>query len=213
MNCCYQHYEDRESWLAGRTGIGASEAAAVCGISKWQTPIGLWELKTGRKKAKDMSKNESVAFGVRAEPHLRGLFMAEHPQYELDYRAFDILYQEDRPWLTATLDGELVDKATGECGILEIKTAQCSSKEDWAVWKDRIPTHYYTQINHQFLATGAEFAYLFALLTGLDGNSSVRTYYFTADDCADDMAWLLNKEEAFWKHVQDGTMPPAVLKL
>lgn len=208
----YNHYEDRESWLAGRSGIGASEAAAVCGLSKWQTPIGLWELKTGKKKAKDLSGNEAVAFGVRAEPHLRGLFMAEHPEYTLAYHAYDILYQDYRPWLTATLDGELYD-ADGNFGILEIKTAQCSSKADWEAWRDRIPTHYYTQINHQFLATGAKFAYLFALLTGLDGDSSVRTYYFTAENCAGDMAWLLNKETKFWQYVQADKMPPAVLKI
>lgn len=208
----YLHFEDRETWLAGRVGLGASDAAAVCGLSKWQTPLGLWEIKTGRKKAKDLSGNAAVSFGVRAEPHLRGLFLAEHPEYQLEYHPFDILYQEERPWLTATLDGELITE-TGEHGVLEIKTAQCSSKEDWAEWRDRTPTHYYTQICHQFLATGYSFAFLFALLTGLDGSSSLRTYYFTAESCADDMAWLLDKEEAFWKRVQAGTMPPAVLKI
>lgn len=111
----YLHFEDRESWLSGRVGLGASDAAAVCGLSKWQTPLGLWEIKTGRKKAKDLSGNAAVSFGVRAEPHLRGLFLAEHPEYQLEYHPFDILYQEERPWLTATLDGELITE-TGEHG-------------------------------------------------------------------------------------------------
>ncbi|MCB1614397.1 MAG: YqaJ viral recombinase family protein, partial [Pseudomonadales bacterium] len=41
----------REDWLdVRRRGIGASEAAAACGISPYQSPLELWLIKTGRDK-------------------------------------------------------------------------------------------------------------------------------------------------------------------
>jgi hypothetical protein len=57
------------------------------------------------------------------EPAIRDFFMAQYPGYELYYGAYDILYQSDRPWLFATLDGELTETDTGRKGILEIKTS------------------------------------------------------------------------------------------
>ena len=47
-----KHFEDRESWLEGRQelGIGGSDAAAVCGLSPWTSPVELWKIKTGQKK-------------------------------------------------------------------------------------------------------------------------------------------------------------------
>ena len=49
-----KHFEDRESWLEGRQelGIGGSDAAAVCGLSPWTSPVELWKIKTGQKKPK-----------------------------------------------------------------------------------------------------------------------------------------------------------------
>ena len=37
----------REEWLALRKqGIGGSDAAAACGLSRWKSPLGLWLEKT-----------------------------------------------------------------------------------------------------------------------------------------------------------------------
>ena len=66
---------NREDWLKARQnqGIGGSEAGTVLGLNKYQTNVDLWELKTGRKEAPDLSDNEAVMFGKRAEEHLREL--------------------------------------------------------------------------------------------------------------------------------------------
>ena len=110
MSLVREEFHDRESWLEGRQriGIGASEAAAVCGISSWMTPVELWKIKTGQKKPKDLSGNPAPERGHRLEPAVREIFAAQHPELTVDYHEFDILHQEERPWLFATLDGELL---------------------------------------------------------------------------------------------------------
>lgn len=214
MSLQREAHDSREDWLNHRSnGLGASEAAAVCGMSNWMTPTELWKLKTGKAKPKDLSGNKYVSFGQHAEEHLRALFMFQHPELSLDYHAYDFLFQDDKPWLRCTLDGELAETETGAKGILEIKTSSCGSKAEWAEWKDRIPDHYFTQICHQFLATGYEFAYLYAMLIGLSGDAELRTYFFLRSECQADMDYLLDKEIKFWKCVEQDKMPPAILRL
>ncbi len=204
----------REEWLQERKtrGIGASEAAAVIGESPWLTSMGLWKQKTGRGQAKDLSGNEAVARGRRMEPALREMFGALHPELAVEYHEYDMLYQSERPWLFATLDGELIDRESGQRGILEIKTAAPAGKAGWAEWADgRVKPAYYAQILHQMLATGYCFAYLFAALSDMQGNISLRTYEFYLEEHEADMQWLLGQEEVFWRCVQAGTLPPMVL--
>lgn len=129
MSLIRQHFEDRESWLEGRQelGIGGSDAAAVCGLSPWMSPVELWRVKTGQKKQKDISSSAVVERGVRMEPALRNLYAAMNPQMQVEHFPYDILAQSERPWLTATLDGDLTDE-NGRRGILEIKTGQLMKK-------------------------------------------------------------------------------------
>ena len=208
----YETHETREEWLAHRDGhIGASEAGAIIGVG-FMSKMDLWDLKIGRAKQKDLSANPAVAYGNRAEDALRSLFMAKHPELTLEYRPYDFVYQEERPWLRATLDGELTD-SDGYKGILEIKTCTCQSKADWEKWKNRVPDGYLCQLSHQFLATGYDFAYLFAELIGSDGNSVIRTYFFVRDEMQENMEYLLAEEEAFWHDVQTGRVPSAPLRI
>lgn len=201
--------------MAGRNaqGIGASEAAAVVGVSPWMTPMELWRLKVGAAQPKDLSGSPAVSRGVRMEPVLRDLYAAMHPHYTVDYHAYDILYQEDRPWLFATLDGEVTDD-TGRRGILEIKTSTPNGKIGWAKWDGQVPLPYWCQIQHQMLATGWDFVDLLASLENMDGDLSIRTYRFERTELTDDLAWLLEREEDFYKnHVLTGTPPAAILRM
>ena len=205
----------REDWLATRgMGIGASEAAAAVGMSPWQTPIELWQLKSGIIAPKDLSGNAAVEQGNRMEPIIRDFFMGMHlDEYALDYHPYDIIFQEERPWLFATLDGELTD-ATDRKGILEIKTATPNGKAGWDKWANgNLPQNYYIQTLHQMLATGYEFVRLFAALYSMNGDITLREYEIERDDDRDDMEWLLEQETEFWQKVQRGIMPAMPLIL
>ena len=212
MGIVYEHHETRDEWLSARGGhLGASEASAILGLG-FMSKMDLWKIKTGRAKTKDLSQNEAVSYGNRAEESLRQLFMAKHPELVLAYRPYDFVYQEERPWLRATLDGELADE-DGDQGILEIKTATLMSKADWQKWNNRVPDGYLCQVSHQLLATGFRFCYLFAELMGSDGNSSLRTYLFLRENMEDNMAYLLKEEEKFWRCVETDTIPTTPLRI
>lgn len=235
-------YPDRAAWLAGRSerGIGASEAAAVCGMSPWLSKNELWELKRGIRKAKDISDNAEVQRGVSMEGAVRDFFSALHPEYGIEHHPYDILYQEERPWLFSTLDGEItesgwkdppegtrhiyipaggepVEKPVGRVpfvrhGVLEIKTASPNGKDGWAAWERRVPDHYYCQVLHQLLATGYDFAILQAALWTRSGDIILREYRFDRSDCEEDMTWLLTQEKDFWESVQTGKRPGATIR-
>lgn len=205
---------DRERWLAMRgVGIGGSEAAAAIGMSPWQTPVELWKLKCGYTEPKDISGNAAVAQGVRMEPILRDFFMALNPQYRLEYHPYDLMYQSDREWLFATLDGELID-SEGRYGILEIKTGTPNGKVGWDKWANgQMPSNYYIQCCHQLLATGYSFVRLFACLYSMNGDMTIKTYEIERADVEEDLAWLSEQEADFWHKVETHTMPAMPLML
>ena len=205
----------REEWLAARMmqGIGASEAAAAVGMSPWMTPLDLWKLKTGQTGTKDLSGNDAVLLGVRMEPILRDFYIKEHTEYALDYHPFDILYREDRPWIFATLDGELTDK-DGRKGILEIKTGTPNGRAGWEAWSGgQMPKNYYCQTLHQLLATEYDFVRLFACLYSMDGTKTLKEYEIEREEVKEDLDWLLAEEKRFWGYVERREMPPMPLML
>lgn len=206
-----KHIESREEWLKERIhGIGGSQAAAVIGVSPWITNVQLWEQKKGITKAADISENKSVIFGTKAEKHLRELFTLRYTDFNVDYAPYDLHINDEYPFIFATLDGVLTDLETHKQGILEIKTANISHKNLWT--NEEIPQHYYTQILHQFIATGFEFAFVFALLyKDYTTDMQIKTYRFERAKCVDDMEYLKDKEIEFWASIESGIEPPLIL--
>ena len=203
---------NREEWLAARQiqGIGASEAAAIVGLSPWMSKNELWYIKTGKKIAKDLSGNAAVEQGIRMEGAIRTVFAARHPEFQVEHHAYDILYQTERPWLFATLDGEITESfadSSVKKYPLEIKTSTPRGKADWDKWSDgKIPDNYYIQILHQMLATGWDGAYLTAFLYGKE-DITIREYEFWRKDCEADLNWLLKEETAFQESIVAGQKP------
>jgi putative phage-type endonuclease len=207
-------YPDRASWLAGRAerGVGASEAAAVCGMSKWMTKNELWEIHTGRRERKDISGKDYVGRGHLMEAAVRGFYAALHPEYGIEYHPYDILYQEERPWLFATLDGQITS-SDGRNGILEIKTSAPNSREAWREWDGQIPQAYYCQCIHQLLATGWDFVVLQPALWHMNGDITLKdAFVIERSEHEADLAWLLQQEEEFWESVQTGKRPGAPIR-
>lgn len=205
---------NRPDWLAARcSGIGGSDAGAVLGVNKYKTNVQLWEEKTGRIIPEDISDKPAVQFGKAAEPHIRGLFVIDHPEYEVDYHEFWIYHNPGAPYVFATLDGELTD-GEGRRGVLEIKTCTIRSKTQWDEWEDGVPQSYYVQLVHQLLATGWDFALLRAYIRYYrDGTLrvSVREYRIDRAEVEEDMQYLMEKEREFWHCVETNTRPALIL--
>ena len=103
--------QTRQEWLMHRNGgIGGSDAACVVGLNQYKSNVQLWEEKVGLSKAKDISNQAAVAFGIAAEPVIRDLFQVEHPEFEIEHHPFRMYAEENHKWLYATLDGELMRK-------------------------------------------------------------------------------------------------------
>ena len=205
--------KSREEWLQKRSeinGIGASECAAIVGLSPWKTASDLWNEKVGITKPKDLSDSEQVQKGIRVEPALRELFKANHPELKVYHEPYDILYQANRPWLFATLDGRIrrEDKTQG---ILEIKSSTPNGKEGWKKWDNQIPSNYFCQLLWQLLATGYDFAVLYAGLYSQDGSMTIREYEITREEVLWDMGWLLTEGENFWLSVKAKKLPSLTL--
>ena len=206
---------NREEWLKVRQsqGIGGSEAGCVLGVNKYQSNVELWEIKTGRREAPDLSDNAAVQFGKYAEPHLRELFKQDYPEYIVDYHEFDIYVNDKYQFIFATLDGELI-APDGSRGILEIKTTTIQNKSQWDEWDGRIPDSYYAQCLHQLAATGWDFVILKAYIRyHVDGEVrvTIRHYKINRKDVQSDINYLIARETAFWNNVQNDEMPALIL--
>lgn len=207
---------NEEEWHRKRlAGIGASEASAVVGCNPYMNNQDLWKIKTGRKKAVDISSNEHVAYGHAAESPLRELFALDHPELEVTYGgAFDMVYHPEYPWLFATLDGRLVEKKTGRRGVYEGKTTEILRSMAREKWRDSVPQNYYVQMLHQLLASTFDFNILHAQLKRVwDGEirAERRCYRVERADVLDDLEYLLDAEIKFWGYVQRDEMPPLIL--
>ena len=199
---------DEAAWLAERRrGIGASEASAILGRNPYMSNVDLWEIKTGRRAAADISNNACVRYGHAAEAPIRELFALDHPEYLVQYGG----------------DGRLIEQDTGRTGIYEGKTTEILRSQQLEKWSwtgsdgrrhGRVPDNYYVQLCHQLLATGFEFAVLncrFRRVYGDGQRAETRSYRFDRDDLLSDLGILLETEVEFWGYVQRDKCPPLVL--
>ena len=208
---------NHEEWLQARLkGIGASEASAIIGCNPYMSNVDLWRLKTGRKQAQDISSNAHVQYGHDAEGPLRELFALDYPRFEVSYGgAYDMVHHPKHPFIFATLDGRLKEKATGRLGVYEGKTTEILRSMQREKWKDRIPDNYYVQVIHQLIATGWEFAVLNAQMKRVfdgDVRTETRRYFIERAEVQNDIDYLLAEEVKFWtEYVQKDREPPLIL--
>ena len=207
--------KDRAAWLKNRmNGIGGSEISAVIGCNPYLDNVTLWELKTGRRQAEDISEKPYVKYGTQAEMHLRGLFRLDFPEYQVEYIENNSFRNEKYPWALASLDGWLTD-LDGRKGILEIKTSEVLSSQHREKWKgNHIPQNYYCQAIFYMAVCEADFCVLKAQLkTEFDGVPYLQTKHFliNREEVQTDIDYLMKKGSEFWEYVEKGIRPPLVL--
>lgn len=185
----------RAEWLEWRrTGIGASEAAAIVGLSPWASPLSVWLDKTTATPARRSS--EAMRWGNFLEEAVCRAF-AEERDATVSHRGARVRSREF-PWMIATLDAlAIVD---GQLVVLEAKT---SNGRDGA-WDDGVPEQYQVQVQHQLAVTGLGAAYVAVLLGGQDFS----IHAVERDEEA--IAAITEVERKFWHdHVRAGVPPSA----
>lgn len=213
---------NKQEWLKSRNlGLGGSDAGIILGKSSFMTNVDLWKIKTGKMVAKDISNNERVLYGTKAERPLIELFALDFPEYEVIYKdhdngEYDITIHPETSFLRASLDMELIEKSTGRKGVGEIKTAMIDRSTDWVKWDNQIPESYFCQCIHNTHVACADFFVLKAQLKSVDKYGQVMTtckhYKVERSEVQPSIDFLIGKEVEFWeKYVLTDTCPPLLL--
>lgn len=147
----------REEWLKLRkTGIGGSDAGAICGLNPYSSPMKVfWDKTTDEAEEKD---NEAIRIGNDLEQYVAGRFMEATG---LKVRRSNYMYRsKEHPYMIADVDRLVV----GEDAGLECKTASAYNSDKWA--DGNIPAHYAMQCYHYMAVTGKRTWYIAAVILG-----------------------------------------------
>lgn len=183
---------DRAAWLASRKrGIGASDIAAVLGISPWKTPLELYLDK--RDELPPQPDQPQMRRGRMLEPLVLD-FYADETGHTLTRQQEHIA--DD--WKMATLDAF---DATA-CAPVEAKTVNAfAAREFGHAGSDDVPLCYAAQVHWQIMLTNASTGYLAALI----GSDDFRIFELRRDRELEQM--LVARATEFWQLVQDGRPP------
>ena len=184
----------REDWLQLRkSGIGGSDAGAICGLNPYSSPMSVYRDKTC-VGVTDVD-NEAMRQGRDLEDYVAKRFTEATG---LKVRRSNMLYRsEEHPFMIADIDRLSV----GEDAGLECKTASAYNDDKW---KDgAVPMHYILQAAHYMAVTGRKAWYIAVVILGQE-------FKFARIERDDAMISNLTAiEEVFWKsYVVPQIIPP-----
>lgn len=205
-----------EQWHAERKKhIGGSECAAIIGKSPYMTNVELWEIKTGKRKPTDISGKSYVQYGINAEEPMRQLFALDNPQYDVIYKPYDIRISKKYSFLSASIDGELIEIETQRKGTYEGKSAIVRNSEELKKWLDgEIPMHYFSQCLHNMFSSEHEFSVLNVKLMPIwyENQSILKNYKIERSEVQSSEDYLISAEVKWWSdYVLTNTCPALLL--
>lgn len=192
----------REDWLKQRriTGIGASEAPIILGLSHFKSPFQLYHEKLGLEVESD-AEVESREWGLALEDPIAARFEKETKRMVYKPPVYTIYQNDEHPFMIATLDRWQHAECDGVVvpSPLELKTAHWNIRSRW---EEEPPIEYIVQVQHQMAVTGAPMASIAALIGGME--------FLWCDVKRDDelIAQLIRLESEFWMQCIAQTPPP-----
>lgn len=188
---------ERATWLAERrTGIGASEVAAVLGCHPYMSAYTLWHLKRGL--IEEPEESEVMEWGKLLEPVIAEKYARATGRQLVDHGRHAARRSERWPFLLATLDREIAPIDDRGPGCLEIKTTGTWVEPKW---KDEPPLHVQAQLQAQLAVTGFRWGSIAVLV----GGQKYEHADFERND--DFIALLVERCAAFWALVESGEPP------
>jgi putative phage-type endonuclease len=194
-----EHDPNTPEWAALRErGIGASEIAAVVGLSPFESTFSLWHRKKGNLPGPDPA-NPLFYWGHALEPLVAARFAEDHPEFRL--AEIGTHAHEDRSWQIANLDRRLMHMTDGSMSVLEIKTTRYP--DNWGPdGSTDIPLHVRCQVMQQMDVFSAPYAWVAVLIGGND----YREYRIPFDEA--DATALRTAGAAFWGSLETDDEPP-----
>ena len=179
----------RDEWLNfRRCGIGGSDVAVICGLSKYKSVLQLWMEKTGQLEPEEAG--EAAYWGNVMEPIIRNEF-ANRTGFKVD-TINSMLKHPEHAFMLANVDGIVINK-DGRKSIFEAKTASAYKAEQWE--DDKIPEEYMLQIQHYMAVTGFKSTFIAAII---GGNQFIYKKIERDDELID---MIIQLEYNFWESV------------
>jgi putative phage-type endonuclease len=185
--------------LDRQQGLGASDAAASVGLSKWRTPVDLYLEKTGQVEPDYDAEALHLAMGKALEPVVLQHFCRKS--------GLKVRSQQKRVvdpawpvrWVT-------LDAIASDMGMVEAKTVGVADTTQWGdpLTNDAVPMQYYLQCQHGMACTGLAHTWLPVLIL----NRQFRLYRVVRDE--ELIEQLTVKEKEFWQCVESLTPPDIV---
>lgn len=172
-----------------RNSIGASETAAILGLSKWSTPLAVYLSKMGKPSDFD----PELSYVTHAlEPVVKGWVERFHPEWGTVEPGF-MARSTEHPHLHGSFDFILV-RPDGYREPLQVKTGHQNAKSSW---DNGVPTEYLIQEQQEIYVFGSQSARLVVMHGGrtFDWYDIQRDEEFIQEH-------LIPKTKEFWeKHV------------
>jgi putative phage-type endonuclease len=211
--------ESPEWYQARRSGVTASEIAALMGLSSWMSPFALYWRKLG--ELPEQADNDAMSLGRHLEPWVADRFAQDHPEFQVCQTG--TWRNRERPWQLCNPDRLIWDMDRGRicrgCGkgrgyhaagcegieplsVLEIKTD--ASYDGWGEsGTDEIPVKYRAQVQWQMDTLGLTEARVSCLFKH---TSKVRHYVIPYDP--QDVALMREAAVTFLGRLERRDPPP-----
>ena len=181
-------------WLRLRkSGIGGSDAGAICGVNPYSSAMKVFQDKT--REDVEEQDSEAIRIGHDLEDYVAQRFTEATG---LKVRKSNFMYRsKEHPFMIADIDRIVV----GEDAGLECKTASAYNADKWA--DGNIPLHYIMQCYHYMAVTGKRVWYIAAVILG-------REFTYRRLEWDEELIGrLIAVEDDFWNHhVVPGIIPP-----
>jgi putative phage-type endonuclease len=196
----------RRAWLKERTsGLGASDVAAIFGVSPYKSALALYFEKRGEVDI-PIAEHEGLYWGRVLQDAITTRYAHETRRSVEITNPYQIRRHPTIPHMIATLDAVATPAPHAEeppadgQGVVETKNAGFFKREDWS---DEPPLAFQIQAQHQMCVTGLRWASIAALVGGMR--------FFWADLPRNDafIEILVKRCNEFWTRVQEGNPPDA----
>lgn len=191
---------EREAWLLNRRkGIGASDAPAILGVSRWRSAYEVWLDKIGAVPL-DHGMTPEMEWGLRHEP---AIALAYQEAAGCELAAPKSIQNPKHPFMWASID-RISDKGR----VVELKTSR--SSDGWGdPGTDEVPEEYLVQVVQQLQVARDAMTDIdgeagdIAVLVGL---SDFRVY--TVPFHEELAKTMIEVEAEFWEMVERRREPP-----
>lgn len=196
-----------EAWHdARRHGIGASEIAAVIGISPYLSAFNLWHRKAGNIAPDTYADSPEMEWGRRFEDVILARWFDDHP--DLWMQRFGLCFNQLRSWQLATPDA-LASEGAPRQHAAPVAVVEAKTTDSWDGWgepgTDQVPVWYRAQALWNLDVFGVDVTYMPVLSRGKD----YREYVIYRDRAArGDLTFMRREAKKFMRSVLRGDAPP-----